>query len=170
MDSDFPHLSVSVTLGAHSEGARFGVHSLSEETVILAIKNDLQQFEAEMERLKNSPLTEDERSILKAYLWWRTKNYFQDFNREIGGLKIYRDGTVRLVAVDVRISHINQDSGLREFDNTVKLSELGEEYHSELVRSWDKWNQEYRMVLFNTTVEDGVRRTSLGVISMEHGK
>ena len=148
-----PHLTISVRVSqGYVEDRCIG--DVSEETTILAIGNDIDAFDDTFQKeFGNSKLTKSEKDVLKTYLWWRTKRYVRTFGQELGGMVIDEHGTVKLTALDVRISRDTcEDGGYRIYDNTV-LTARGKEDHDKLVEAWMKWKNS-KMVLTGTVVCD----------------
>ena len=114
------------------------IKELSEETVIRAIENDIEEFNIEFSgTLNNTPLTGIESDILRTYLWWRTKRYIREFNKELGGMSINHHGEVWLTAADIRIS-ASSELG-RVYDNKISLTTRGQTDHDNLVNEWLNW-------------------------------
>ena len=130
------NLSILVSKGLGT----FDINDVSDETVIRAIENDIEEFNFEFSRkLNNTQLTGIETDILRTYLWWRTKRYIREFNKELGGMSINHHGEVWLTAADIRIS-TSSELG-RAYDNIILLTARGQTDHDNLVNEWTNWKR-----------------------------
>jgi hypothetical protein len=171
-NTKYPRLSVAVELS----GGPFPLEQLSEETVIMAILTEIDEFLTEFCLIqKNETMTESERNILKAYLWWKTKKYDQEFHRELCGMEIDSSGTVTLIATGIIISYLPSSGGPRSFFPHNKhqleiekevLTERGAKAHDELVELWNKWVTNSRMRLSDTVIAPNKDRISPRVLDI----